>query len=172
MPAATTNIPFYKQARNLTSLRVWGGNADASGVVTWGTPVDISTNGSGGVRTFEAFTLSQSKNQVSLRPADSYYENMANEYITYSATISEVAPANGVGNLNAMALGYDYIRIIATYRPIGASSSADMAVGIIGTVASSDTGIQQGKNVDTLTVSPAGLQGVYLGLLSAMPSTF
>lgn len=167
---ATTTIRLDRQSKHLTSLSIAAGNPDGTGLITFGTAVDLSSNASGGTATFEGFTLDITTNDISLRAADSIMENMAGEYNTFSCTVSELAPANGIGNLLGLASGNDYFLIIAKYRPSGAASSADQAIRVVGKRSGVTTSIVQGKNVDTLSLTPCG-KFPYVGLASAMPSS-
>ena len=155
MPLSNTaQIPFYKQARNLTSVKIWAGNA-VNGVVTWGTPVELAVY-AGGTLTFESFSLSLEPQDVELTPSDALVVNMVTERENFSATVSEIAPANGSGNLNLLAATYDYFRVVAVYKAKGSSDSTASAVGVVAKRGALSTGIQAGKNVDTLNLVPCG----------------
>jgi len=166
MPTTAT-IPFYKQAKNLTSLQLSGGNPDSTGLITWSTPIDLAVLATAS-QTFEAFDIDVTFNNVSIRPADSIIDNMVPEYLGFTATVQEIAPANGIGNLNLLATTYNYFRVIAKFRPIGALAAADNCVAFMGVIAGLTTGIQQGKNVDKLTLAPCG-RTLYIGNTAGIP---
>ncbi len=166
MPTTAT-IPFYKQAKNLTALQISGGNPDSTGTITWGTAIDLAIYAAT-AQTFEAFDIDVTFNNVSIRPADSVIDNMVPEYLGFTATLQEIAPANGLGNLNVLSATYTYFRVIAKFRPIGAAASLDNCVALIGVIAGLTTGIQQGKNVDKLTLAPCG-RTLYFGNTAGIP---
>ncbi len=164
--ATTATLPFYKQAKHLTTLKLYPG-VKAGSVVTWGTPVDLATQASGGTGTFEAFQFNGSPVDVSLAPADSRYENMATERDTFDVTISEVAPVNGTGNLKLIWYTSEYIRVVAGYTDDGAASSTEQSIVVVGKRGRLGTGMQLGKNTDTLSLVPCG-KAPFIGLTSAI----
>lgn len=163
----TSNLPFYKQAKNLTSCVIYAGNA-VNGVVTWGTGVNIAVFGAG-TATFKGFAFDPTTSDVSLRPADSTMENMATEYQSFTASVSELAPANGPGNINLLAAGNDYFKVIVRFAPIGGTVANESAVALIAKRTGNTTGIAPGENVDTLSLVPCNIPP-YIGLASGIPS--
>jgi hypothetical protein len=170
--SGTTTVSAWKQAQYCTQLKIYGGTP-SGGVITWSSAVDLSSQ-SGGTATFEMYSINQSLSQISVRPADSIVQNMVNEFLEFDLEVHEVAPANGIGNLRTLfynstgVQAHTHIKVIATFTLPGGTAYYDAAIGVIATL---NSGLQQGKNTDTLTAKPCGI-APFAGIAGNLPSPY
>lgn len=158
-------IPQFLQARDIIDMNVSAGTPNASGVVTFGTAVDLSV--AGGAATFKALEISLDPAHLKVHASGLVVPNYVVEEDDFTVTIREVIPANGEGNLLALAYAHDYIRVGVLYRPHWAATGGTQLVvaGVRGTL---QTGIQMGENVASLTLRPAA-QAFWAGNSAATP---
>lgn len=153
-------IPRFLQARDLYSFTVQAGTLGASGI-TWAsaTELAIASTGSG---TFKAVEVGGNPSLEQFRASDLGAANYQNEYEDWTLTIREIIPTNGAGALGVLAATTDYVRVVAAYRPRYSAGARNVLIAV-GTRGTFNTTIQQGENLNVMTIQPIGY-GIFIGL--------
>ena len=150
MPASV--LP-YLQAKNLTSCLVSIGAPNASGVLTFGTAVDLSD---AVLKRFVSLQITPRQVTEQLRNSDSYVDNNVVEYVSWQAVLRELNIASGfsaiVQALSTTA-GNSHMKIEATY----AFNTTGVRMAIAGLWEQGEIGIQGGQNQPEITIIPSGI---------------
>lgn len=167
--------PSYLQARDLISALITPGNLNASGVIVWGTDIEMAIF-AGGTGTWKAFELNNNPSLTNFMPSDMGVANYQNEYEDFDFTIRELTPVNGPGSLmfingyhNGTAyVGYDFVRVDYIYRPRYKTTGTGVRLVAVGTRGPVRHTYSQGENLQEMTLKPINY-GVWVGLSSATP---
>lgn len=151
----STTISRGLQARNLISCAIQSGTPNSSGVITWGTAIELSVADSGTL-TFDAFELRLGPLLEKFVPSDTNVANYQIEHNDWTAVLREMTPQTSIGALMTVALGGDLVRIVAIYGAPGALAAAQTQVVVIGIRDATNFGIAAGRNVQELTIRPIG----------------
>ncbi len=159
------NIIQYLQARNLVQCVVAVTNPAANGDLVFGTGVDLSKNG--GTGTFKSLEVNGQPTSEMFRASDLTVANYQIEFDDWTATLTELTPANGSGVLTAATVNLDYVRIDAVYRQRGVTSGG-IRVVIVGVRDGQPFRIGDGQNTQSLGLKPCGFN-IWTGLVSTAP---
>lgn len=155
--------------RDLVSCTVYGGDADpATGVITWGTGVDLGlTTGSGA---WKGLTIDQDRSGVDVSPSDALIATNLTERISFSFTVNEIQPANAAGALSALdQAGNQFVKVVAKYRKRG-NSAGPYYRALIGRIGRISLPIDSGLNVGTMSGDSIGY--AYVDGVTSLPSYF
>ena len=161
-------VPVSLLGRDLVSATLFGGNAAAStGVITWGTGIDIST--ATGNASWKGLDLNATQEGVDVTPSDGFARTNLTEVINIGFTVREIMSANGITACSTLANGFDFVKYVETYRKRG-GSVAVIYRAVMGRIASVSLPHDSGLNVATITADSIGY--VYYEGVSPLPTVF
>lgn len=160
-------IPRFLQARDLIGAAVQGGTLNTSNAIDWGTAVEISLRGSGGLGTIKAYELSSNPSMATFMSSDMVVANNQVEYEDWELTVREIMPNDSMGALRQMAL-FDYVRVSFAYRPRHWTTGAGARIIAVGARGQYQTGLAVGENVQSLVLKPIGW-AIWTGLTTDTP---
>ena len=146
------NVIPYLQAIHLTSCLVSIGAPNASGVLVFGTAVDISN---AVLKRFVSLEVTPRQVTEQIRNSDSPVDNNAVEYVSWQATLTELDIASGVSAIVQAvgSAGSSHMRIEATY----AYGTTGVRMAVAGLWTEAQVGLQGGQNAKQITVIPSGV---------------